>query len=83
MENGWPFFIGLLCLSGVAIASGIHFRAFAFVVYGIAFGSIAISTELLRNVSFEAVTTLGYFAVSATMVIVALVVIARRFGREE
>jgi hypothetical protein len=76
------YLAGLLGLAGVAIPLGVRFKRFAFVVYGVAYGYIGISARVLREIdSFTA--ALAYVAVSSTVVIVTLVMIARRFGREE
>jgi hypothetical protein len=79
----WPLYLlALLGLAGLAVVEGVRFKRFAFVVYGVLYGYAGISARLLREMSsFTSVLT--YFVVSATMVIVALVVVARRFGREE
>ena len=59
-----------------------RFKRFAFVVYGVVYGYIGISVRLLREIdTFTA--GLAYVAISGTIVIVSLVVLARRFGREE
>ena len=76
------FLLALLGLAGLAIAAGVRVRRFAFVVYGIVYGYIGLSARLLRDVnSFTSI--LAYVAVSSTIVIVSLVVLARRFGRDE
>ena len=76
------YLAGLLGLAGVAIALGVRFKRFAFVVYGVGYGYIGISARVLRGIdSFTA--ALAYVAVSSTVVIATLVMIARRFGREE
>ena len=76
------YLLALLGLSGLAIAGGVRFRRFAFVVYGILYGYVGLSGRLLRGVdSFSA--AMAYVAISSTIVIVSLVVLARRFGREE
>jgi hypothetical protein len=75
------YFVVLLGLAGAAIAGGLHFRRFAFVVYGVAYSYVGISDQLLRRIHDDT-TIFGYFAVSATVVIAGLVVAARRFGRE-
>ena len=76
------YLAGLLGLAGAAVALGVRFKRFAFVVYGVGYGYIGISARVLREIdSFTA--ALAYVAVSSTVVIVALVMIARRFGREE
>ena len=74
--------MALLGLAGLAIAGGVRFRHFAFVVYGILYGYVGLSARLLRGVdSFSA--AMAYVAISSTIVIVSLVMLARRFGREE
>lgn len=75
------YFLVLVAVGGGSIAGGVYFGRFAFVAYGVIYGYIGISDVILRNTrDFTAV--LGYIAVSATAVIVCLVVLARRFGRE-
>ncbi len=76
------YLLALLGLAGLAVAGGVRFGRFAFVVYGVLYGYAGISARLLRGVdSFS--TALAYVAISSTIVIVSLVVVARRFGREE
>jgi len=76
------YLLALLGVAAVAVAGGLRFRRFAFVVYGVLYGYAGISARLLREVdSFTG--ALAYIAVSSTMVIVSLVALARRFGREE
>jgi len=73
--------LAVLGLSAVAIVQGVRFNRFAFVVYGVLYGYAALSGRLLRDVrSFSA--GLSYFVVSGTVVVVTLVVLARRFGRD-
>ncbi len=75
------YFVLLLALGGGSIFAGVRFARFAFVAYGVIYGYIGISDAILRNTHvFTAV--LAYIAVSATAVIVFLVVLARRFGRD-
>jgi hypothetical protein len=74
--------LALLGLAGLAIVEGVRFRRFAFVAYGVVFGYAGISFRLLRDIgSFT--TALAYVVASGTIVIVTLVVLARRFGRDE
>jgi predicted membrane protein DUF2157 len=76
------YLLGLLGVAGVAIALGVRFKRFAFVVYGVVYLYIGISVRLLQSIdSFTA--GLAYVVISSTGVIVTLVAIARRFGREE
>jgi hypothetical protein len=76
------YLVVLLGLGGAAIALGVRFKRFAFVVYGIVYGYVGISARLLREID-TFTGGLAYVAVSATLVIVSLVAIARQFGREE
>jgi hypothetical protein len=76
------YVFALVGLSGLAIAAGLRFNRFAFVVYGVIYGYAGISARVLPQVgSFTA--GLAYIVVSSTIVIVSLVAVARRFGRDE
>jgi hypothetical protein len=76
------YLIAVLGLAGLTIVEGVRFRRFAFVAYGVVFGYAGISARLFRE--FQSFSSLlAYFAVSGTIVIVALVALARGFGREE
>ena len=81
--DDWPLYlVAVLGLSAVAIVLGVRFSRFAFVAYGVVFGYAGVSARVLGLVgSFSA--GLAYFVVSGSLVILALVVLARRFGREE
>jgi hypothetical protein len=75
------YFLLLVACGGASVVSGLRFSRFAFVAYGVIYGYVGGSSRILRNVNdFTAV--LAYIAVSATVVIVLLVILARRFGRE-
>jgi hypothetical protein len=82
-RDEWPLYLlAVLALSAAAIVLGVRFSRFAFVAYGVVFGYAGVSARVLWNVeSFSA--GLAYFVVSGSLVILALVVLARRFGREE
>ena len=57
-------------------------KRFAFVVYGVGYGYLGITVRLMTAIdSFTA--SLAYIITSGTIVIVSLVILARRFGREE
>ena len=78
---GTWYLLAVLGLSAVAIVQGVRFTRFAFVVYGVLYGYAGLSGRLLREVrSFSA--GLAYFVVSGILVVVALVGLARRFGRD-
>lgn len=79
---GLVYLGALLTLSAIAIAQGVRHRRFAFVAYGIVYGYAGISYEVLSPVSDEKIV-FGYFIVTGTLVILALVLLARRFGRDE
>jgi hypothetical protein len=80
----WPLYLLLLLtLAGVAIAAGVRFTRFAFVVYGVVYGYLGFTVRvLLSSTSSTPTSMLAYFVVSGTIVIVALVILARRFGRD-
>ncbi len=79
--RAWLWVFGLLGASGVAIVEGVRFRRFSFVVYGVVYGYLGLSYQLLRTIdSFT--PGLAYVVVSSTIVIASLVVVARRFGRD-
>jgi hypothetical protein len=72
----------LLGLSVAAIYCGVRFHRFAFVAYGTLYGYFGLSFKLIDL--FRSPTLgLFYFAVTGTLVVIALVVLARRFGRDE
>jgi hypothetical protein len=73
--------LALLAVASGAAVAGVRFRRFAFVVYGVVYGYIGVSREILRGAD-GATATLAYLLVSAGVVIVGLVVLSRRFGRE-
>lgn len=79
---GLAYLAVLLALSAAAIVLGVRFRSFAFVAYGILFGYGGISYKLLEAVG-EPTAALFYFVFTGTFVIGLLVVLARRFGRDE
>jgi hypothetical protein len=80
--EGLLYVLALLGLAALAIVKGVQFRRFAFVVYGVVFGYAGISFRLLRDIGSFA-QALAYLVGSGTIVIVTLVVLARRFGRDE
>jgi hypothetical protein len=75
------YFLLLVACGGASVVGGVRFSRFAFVAYGVIYGYIGISNLILRSVNdFTAV--MAYIAISATVVIVLLVILARRFGRD-
>jgi hypothetical protein len=81
-DTRWLLYLtALLGLAAFAIVEGVRFTRFAFVVYGVGYAYAGMSARLARE--FKSPTAaLTCFVVSGTMVVIALVVLARRFGRD-
>jgi hypothetical protein len=75
------YLLALLGLAVFAIVAGVRFGRFVFVVYGVVYGYLGISIRALHDVR-SLTWALAYVVVSGTMVILALIALARRFGRE-
>lgn len=82
-SGGSAFYkVGLAVVAATSIALGLKFRRFAFVLYGIGYSYVAFSIVLLDNLRLSFQAGMFYGVVSATGVVVLLVVLARKFGRE-
>ena len=81
-ESPWLYLMGLLGLAGIAIIEGVRFRRFAFVAYGVLYGYIGMSVRLLRDVRIDSTAALSYLIVSGMLVILSMILLARRFGSE-
>ena len=81
-DRHWLYFAGLMVLVVISIHAGVRFQRFAFVVYGTVYGYIGVSSEIVRNMR-DSTTQLLYVVVSGTIVIVSIVLLARRPGRDE
>jgi hypothetical protein len=79
---GLAFLGALLALCAAAIWLGVRHRRFAFVVYGALYGYGGLSFRLIENLGGPT-PVFAYLLVSGTMVLIGLVVLARRVGREE
>jgi hypothetical protein len=79
---GLAYLAALVALSAAAIVLGVRFRSFAFVAYGILYGYGGISYQLLETIG-SPTAALFYFVITGAFVIGLLVVLARRFGRDE
>jgi hypothetical protein len=77
-DGHWIYFAALIVLAVISIGSGVRFRRFAFVVYGTVYGYIGIASENLRNIH-DSSAQLLYVVVSGTIVILSIVLLARRF----
>ena len=78
--TGLMYLAMLLPLAAALIYLGVRFHRFAFVAYGTLYGYAGVTVKILSELSSP---TLGlfYFVVTGAMVVVALVVLARRFAR--
>jgi len=75
------WFLALLIACGASVAWGLARRQFAFVAYAAVYGYVGVSSLILRGVTDES-AFLGYFVVSGVAMLVVLVQIGRRFGRQ-
>lgn len=80
--SGLAYLAGLLVCSAAAIYLGVRYNRFAFVAYGTLYGYAGLSVRLL-DVLGSPTLALMYFVVTGSIVVIALVVLARRFGRDE
>jgi len=79
---GWLYLIVLLALAATAIYLGVRYRRFALVTYGTLYGYAGLSVRLL-NAMGGIIIGFTYFIVTGSIVVILLVVLARRFGRDE
>lgn len=81
-RTGLAYLAVLLMLAAASIYLGVRHRRFAFVTYGTLYGYAGLSARWLSAIGGP---TLGllYFAVTGSIVVIALVMLARRFGRDE
>jgi hypothetical protein len=70
----------LLAVCGGSLAWGLKRRQFSFVAYAAVYGYVGVSAVLIRGMDFTA--ALSYFFVTGVAMLVILVLIARRFGKE-
>src|SRR5208283_3220927 len=74
------WFLALLLACGASLAWGLTRRQFAFVAYSAVYGYVGVSSILIRGIT-DTTVVLGYFIFTAVAMLVALVQIARHFGR--
>jgi hypothetical protein len=74
------YLAALLALAGASIAYGVRRRQFAFVAYGAVYPYIGLSLKLIRGMGPTAM--MAYGLVSGGAMVVVIVYIARRFGRD-
>ena len=75
------WFLALLAACGASLAWGLPRRQFSFVAYAAVYGYVGVSSILIRNITRDT-AILSYFVVTGVAMLVMLVSIARRFGRE-
>ncbi len=76
------WFIALLAACGASLAWGITRRQFSFVAYAAVYGYVGVSSILIRDIH-DTTALLSYFFLTGVAMLVMLVQIARRFGREQ
>jgi len=82
--NREGYFVWLLCLlaaCGASLAWGLKRRQFSFVAYAAVYGYVGVSAILIRNIN-DGTAILSYFVFTGIAMLVMLVYLARRFGRE-
>ena len=78
--GGW--FLALLVACGASLAWGLTRREFSFVAYAAVYGYVGVSSILIRGINDET-AIFAYFVFTGIAMLVMLVAIARRFGREQ
>ena len=78
----WAYLGVLLLLSAAAVYLGIRFRRFAFVAYGTLYGYAGLTIRVLDGLNSPTAGLL-WLVVTGSIVVLALVLVARRFGRDE
>lgn len=80
-EGYGVWLLGLLAGCGASLAWGLKRRQFSFVAYAAVYGYIGVSAILIRTINSD-LAILSYFFFTGVAMLVMLVLIARRFGRE-
>ena len=73
--------LALLIACAASLAWGLARRQFAFVAYAAVYGYIGVSSQIIRGFR-DTSAILFYFVVSAAAMLITLVLIGRRFGRQ-
>src|SRR5713226_4338835 len=76
-----PWLLCLLAACGASLAWGLARRQFSFVAYAAVYGYVGVSAILIRGMN-DGTALLSYFFITGVAMLVMLVLIARRFGRE-
>ena len=80
-QDHLPWFLGLLGACAASLAWGISRRQFSFVAYAAVYGYAGVSSILIRDLNSET-ALLSYFVITGVAMLVMLILIARRSGRE-
>lgn len=80
-DHYFLWFVLLIAGCGAALAYGLTHRQFIFVAYVALYGYIGLSSILIRNMN-DAPSILSYFVLTGIAMLVTLIVVARRFGRD-
>ena len=75
----WLFPLFIACIA--SLAWGLKQRQFAFVAYAAVYGYIGLSSIVVRDIH-EANAILSWFVVTGAAMVILLVLIARRYGRQ-
>jgi hypothetical protein len=78
-EGRWVWVLALLLACVASLAWGLKRRQFVFVAYAAVYGYVGFSSILIRGI-YDETAVLLYFVVTAILMLVSLVKIARRFG---
>jgi hypothetical protein len=76
-----PWLLAVLAACGASLAWGLAHRQFSFVAYAAVYGYVGIGSILIRG-NYSEADVLSYFCATGVVMLVMLVLIARRFGRE-
>jgi hypothetical protein len=79
-QNYGLWFLALLIACAASLAWGLTRRQFVFVAYAAVYGYVGVSSTLLRFIDDET-AVFAYFVITGVAMLVALVFVARRFGR--
>ncbi|HXN45197.1 MAG TPA: hypothetical protein VN893_01055, partial [Bryobacteraceae bacterium] len=80
-ESDALWFPALLGACGASLAWGLARRQFSFVAYAAVYGYVGVSSILVRGMD-SATAALSYFVITGIAMVVMLIQVARRFGRE-
>jgi hypothetical protein len=80
-QENIAWFAALLMACGVSLARGLVRRQFSFVAYAAVYGYIGVSSMLIREVRGD-IAIFSYFLVTGIAMLVLLIHLAHRFGKE-